>query len=546
MNYSFSVVYRFLGLIVLLSVRLFLCDMLDAAVRNDSLMTVLETELSKVQDYTVAKEHHIDSLEKYFEKCSSDNLSLSYDITKHLFREYEVYIFDKALEYVKQLENIAVAMDDKDRMDESRLLLCSLLISGGLFSPAEHILSEFEAGSISDSNRRLYYTIGGRLYYDLAQYSDDAYYMREYKNRGNVYQSALLGMEPEDSVDFAVAKAKYMIYSKEGSYYEAVHVLEEVRGRLDVSDREYAIVASFLAFFYQQLKDQDKARELLIGAAISDIRNNVKETTAAVELASLFYGEGNLDMAHKCISRALDDATFFNARHRKIQISQILPLIETNRLILEQEKRANIRKYAWVITSLVVVLIFAVIVICLQLVRINRSRKTISEVNGRLKESNRIKDRYIVRFFDLCTSYIDKMDRQRKVFGRKLREGKYSEMQRMIQKADSEAERQDLLMTFDSIFLNLFPSFVDDFNRLLEEDARIYPKKPELLTTELRIFALIRLGIDDTSSISNFLKCSPNTIYTYKTRVRSRAVVHDKKDFDMMVMKIGLDSGEIS
>lgn len=547
MNLLFSNIFRFMRIACIIALQFLPFGIMEASTHRDSLLLILETELSEVQYYTEYKEIRIRNLQDSLDKCPPEAQHEKYDLTKLLFKEYEVYIFDKAFEYAKQMERIALEMGDKVRIDEAKLELCSLLISGGMFTTAEDMLTGLDANGMTESNRRLLNTIGGRLYYDLSQYSDDTYFMYEYRSEGNIYQKKLLEMGPgEDSVDFAVAEAKYMIYTKKGNYNEAIRILEKICDRLDLSDRKYAIVASFLAFFYQQMNMPEQAMDLYLGAAISDIRNNVKETTATVELASLFYEQGNMDMAHKCITRALEDATFFNARHRKIQISQILPLIETNRMILEQEKRENIRKYAWVITSLVAVLVFAVIVICLQLIRIYKSRKTISEVNSRLRESNCIKDRYIVRFLDLCTSYVDKIERQRKTFGRKLREEKYAELQRMIQKASREAERQDLLMTFDSIFLNLFPTFINDFNELLEEDARIYPKNPELMTTELRIFALIRLGIDDTASISNFLKCSPNTIYTYKTRIRSKTKIPQKKDFDMMVMKIGLDYSQIS
>ena len=99
----------------------------------------------------------------------------------------------------------------------------------------------------------------------------------------------------------------------------------------------------------------------------------------------------------------------------------------------------------------------------------------------------------------------------------------------------------ELYAKFDSIFLNIYPDFIEEFNNLLVPEERIYPKQDELLTTELRIYALIRLGITDSNKIASFLRYSLRTVYNYRTKVRNKSAV-TRGDFEDYVKKIGLKS----
>jgi len=102
-----------------------------------------------------------------------------------------------------------------------------------------------------------------------------------------------------------------------------------------------------------------------------------------------------------------------------------------------------------------------------------------------------------------------------------------------------EDELQELLEHFDAVFLRLFPSFIDDFNALLRKDEKIIPADRNALNTDLRIFALIRLGIDESSKIAEFLHYSPNSIYAYRARIKNKAT-GNRDDFERQVKEIGM------
>ena len=158
----------------------------------------------------------------------------------------------------------------------------------------------------------------------------------------------------------------------------------------------------------------------------------------------------------------------------------------------------------------------------------------------RLNDSNRVKDEYIGKFLNICSEYIDKLDNYRKRVNRKLKAGQHTDLLRMTGSEQlKEDELKELFDNFDSVFLNLFPTFIDDFNALLKPEERITPPSAGRLNTDLRIFALIRLGIDESSKIADFLRYSPNSIYAYRARIKNKAA-GERENFERMVKEIGM------
>ena len=149
----------------------------------------------------------------------------------------------------------------------------------------------------------------------------------------------------------------------------------------------------------------------------------------------------------------------------------------------------------------------------------------LSTVNSQLSESNRVKEEYIGRFMSLCSQYIDKLDNYRKMVNKKMKNKELEELFLLSKSTElKEKELEELFLNFDSVFLHLFPNFVNDFNDLLQPEVRVQPKEDNRLTTEIRIFALIRLGIEDSSKIAEFLHYSVNTIYNYRARIKNGAI----------------------
>lgn len=278
-------------------------------------------------------------------------------------------------------------------------------------------------------------------------------------------------------------------------------------------------------------------------------------------LASVLYETGDIEEAYRCIKSSMEDAMFCNARLRTYEVSKIFPIIDLAYQENVNKQKAELQLFLILVSILSFFLIIAVIYVYRQMKRVARIRKELyrtnvklselnqdlqssnsqlNEVNKELSEANQIKETYIGHFLDLCSTYINKLEKYQNTLNKKAVEKKLDELYKMLKSKEMiENELKELYENFDSIFLHLYPDFVEEFNSLLSENERFVLKPNELLNVELRIFALIRLGITDSSKIANFLHYSANTIYSYRTRVRNKAAV-PRDQFEKMVMKIGI------
>ena len=239
----------------------------------------------------------------------------------------------------------------------------------------------------------------------------------------------------------------------------------------------------------------------------------------------------------------MEDATFYGARHRKIEISSILPIIEKAQLNKIKDKNDVLKNIVILLTILSVLIIVFLIIIFKQLVARNKSKKVMAnsysqlqEMNKRLGEANIIKEEYITYFIKATSDLISKIDYMQKSMLHKIITKKTDEVIASLKRYNVKEERESLFHQFDEIFLKLFPSFITDFNLLFPSDHISLIKKGELLNTELRIYALYRLGIQDANQIASFLELSVATIYTYKTRIKSKSEYKDI--FEQKIMEI--------
>ena len=288
---------------------------------------------------------------------------------------------------------------------------------------------------------------------------------------------------------------------------------------------------------------ENKAIEYLILAAISDIKAATKETVALRNLAKILFDLGDKQRAYKYIILALEDATYYNARHRKIEIAKILPIIEGERLLLLENQKSSLIWLTIITGALGLFVLFFLIVIYFQLKKLKRIRKTLqvavnnlSNTNKELRLANKIKEEYIGYFFDVNSEYIDKLDNLQKNVLRKVNLRQYDDLLKLIKGKNIKSERQFLYHRFDEIFLKIFPDFIPEFNKLFKPKDKTVLKPNELLNSELRIFGLIRLGVNDNEKIAKFLNLTVTTIYTYKTKAKARAI--NKEDFHKQLMAI--------
>jgi hypothetical protein len=227
-----------------------------------------------------------------------------------------------------------------------------------------------------------------------------------------------------------------------------------------------------------------------------------------------------------------------------VQLSSILPLIEAEKLnIVEKEKR-NAITYAIVVTFLLIILIGLTIIIFRQVNKLKKAEKIITEaniqqkiINKKLLEANKIKEEYIGYFFSGNSEFYTRIEKFKKSVEQKIFDRKLDEIRFLVNNLNLKKERDELLKNFDQIFLKLFPNFTSEFNALIKEDDQVKLKDGEILNTDFRIFALIRMGIHDTEKIARILGYSVNTINTYKTKIKNKSIVPNE-DFEEKIMQI--------
>nr|WP_255724101.1 DUF6377 domain-containing protein [Terrimonas ginsenosidimutans] len=308
----------------------------------------------------------------------------------------------------------------------------------------------------------------------------------------------------------------------------------------------------------------DKAEEFYTRAAIADIENAINDHGAIQNLSINFYYSGNIDRAYRYAKSALEDAIFCNVKFRTLIMSEFYSIINAAYQEKAEKNRRQLKNYLVLISILSLFLIGAVVYVYRQMRRISRVKETLLQTgrqleqlngqilqaneqlrssNDQLQESNQVKQEYIAQFFDICSSYIDKLENYRKMLNKHAIAKQFEELSRILKSTDfTNTEIQGLYRRFDLIFIHLYPDFVEAFNGLLLPEERIMLKEGETLNTELRIFALERLGITDSVRIAAFLRCSISTVYNYRTKARNRSAV-SREAFDEQISKIGRSLG---
>jgi len=355
-----------------------------------------------------------------------------------------------------------------------------------------------------------------------------------------------------------MVKSDQLIVNKK--YDEALNLLQAYYPTIPKDNHDRAIIAYSISQAYHGKKERELEKKWLAISAIYDLRSDTKEYISLRSLAFILYEDGEIDRAYKYIKRSLDDALFCNARLRTIEISQMLPIIEKAYQLETKARQRQLTIFLISISILSLFLLIALFLLYRQMKKLTKARMDLSlaneqlntlnkelfatneqlkETNNTLLEANLIKEEYIGRYMDQCSLYIDKLDNYRHLLNRTAAAGKINDLLHAIKSNQFiEDELKEFYANFDSTFLQLFPNFIEAFNGLLVSGEAILPKPGELLNTELRIFALIRLGITDSVKISHFLRYSLSTIYNYRTKTRNKAI-GERDDFDAQVMRIG-------
>lgn len=533
-----------------------LCASLTAQNNLDSLLIVLDKTVEQSSQYENAKKLRIDLIK---EGLTNRELSQEerYHVNSQLFSEYESYICDSARHYINRNIEIAKSSGRQDWLDESLLKKAHILATSGLYAEGVELLESVNKHNLSDKLLVDYYMTFENIYLYHAEYAQDDEYLPEYLKRMNAYRDSILLVVTEGTYQYMITWGPVLVDRNQKK--EAEELLNNYLSQVAPDTREYAIVTSILAFICQY-NDQPELRKVYLAkSAIADIRAVVKENNSIRELAEILYEEADIERANNYMKKSMADASFYNARLRNVQASKMLPVIEHSYQLEKEMQRRKLQAFLWVISILSLFLILTIAYIVSQMKKLAKARSEVvcantelqklnadlveanrqqQQMNDSLTESNCVKEEYIGRFLGLCSAYIDKLETYRRMLNKKAASGKVEELYQTLKSSQFiDDELKEFYQNFDSSFLNIYPDFVECFNRLLPESEVIIPKQGELLTTELRIFALIRLGISDSSKIASFLRYSITTIYTYRSKLKNRSLYRD--DFEERVMKIG-------
>jgi tetratricopeptide (TPR) repeat protein len=491
-------------------------DELEKTLDNkDKYIGQKETSIQKKKDTLHIFESSNDLREQVFE-C----LELVY--------EYQSFVYDSAQYYINKAKRVAYQIKDPSLNSRIKIREGFVLLSSGLFKEALDTLNSVNPDFLNDSLKSDFYSTLARAYYDIADYTRDPIFMPEYISRGNTYIDSALHFATPNTNEFWAIKSLQRI--KKSDWSGAKYIFEYWLNNYDLPRHHYAIATSSLGYIYQMTGFPNQAIKYFALAAIADVKTATMETVALRNLADLFYAKGEEKRAYRYIIEALNQADYYNARHRQLEVSQILPIIEGDRMNMIKKQRDRTVIFSCFISLLLISLIIAIR-------RLNIARLTIRKANENLIEANKIKDEYIADFFNQNSTYIEKIEHVQKWFNRMVVTKQFEALRKFPEYINVQNERDLLYERFDRMFLKLFPNFVEEFNKLLMEGEQIQLKDDQLMTMDLRIYALIRLGINDNEKIASFLNYSVNTIYTYKTKIKGKAR-NSSEEFKQKVMEI--------
>lgn len=523
----------------------------------DSLMEKLQEAIDNREAFIQQKESRIVELRKEISAAENDNRRS--DALDALINEYNSYNTDSALAICRRRELLARKNGNPVMIRNAMMNTANVLATTGMYKEAMEIMDTIHAADIPGYMHPFRYHILRTLYGMMADYAVRDDDREKYSALTTQYLDSLTAVNPPGSVGYVMAAAT--LHNARGEYENAAELVNRFLHDNETTTHEKAICNFTLSETYEPAGDTRRQKEYLIRAAIADMQSAVREYISLRNLAVLLYREGEVEDAYNLLRISMEDAAKCNARMRVVELNNIFPLVNDMYLDVIQRQKRNLRWSLIIISILSAILLGAVFYVLKQMKRTAAAKKDVEhanemlqQLNNELKASNaalqaanqsiaensRIKEEYIARYMDQCSLYIEKLDSYRKQLGKLIIAGKTRQLNDTLKStAFLDEELKAFYDNFDNTFLNLFPTFVADFNALLRPEEEIVPKKPGHLTTELRIFALIRLGIGDSVKIAQFLRYSVTTIYNYRTKARNKAVGNRDK-LEEEVMKIGL------
>ncbi len=523
---------------------------------TDSLISALEKEILNSKSYVKNKESKIKNLVALL-KDEKANLNNQYFVISKIIDEYQYYSFDKALFYTERNLEVAKQLNDQFKITESKLKLARLLVDSGRYKESLDLVKGIQSKNLKSELINDYYFIQKEAYSGLSFYTMVKNSKSEYDLLYSKYKDSLSEkLANSSSETLALLEKKYR---DTRALEKALEINSKRLQNLKIGNRDYSMVTFERSLLYQLEGDIKNQKKYLILSAISDIRSNVKDNASLTELAMILYSENDIDRAHNFITFSMEDAKFYNSPLRFVNISNILPAITNAYETRSAEQKSKLKNFVILISLLSIVLLMVITYIFKQNKKLSAAKNKLNTANNELNrlntelnftnedlsrlyqllsESNDIKEHYIATFLNLYSEYIDKLDIYRKLVTKYIITNKTNELLELTKsKQVIDTELKVFYKNFDESFLHIYPNFITQFNELLKPEEQIIIKSAdENLNSELRIYALIRLGITNSAKISKILRYSVNTIYNYRVKIKNSAI--NREEFENLVKKI--------
>lgn len=477
-----------------------------------------------------------------------------------LYEEYKTYKSDSSIYYIHQAIDLAKRNNMKSDITKLRSLLALQYSTSGAFTEALHVLQSIDKKTLNNSNKKDYYIAFYHVYGELGftNINIDTELSQEFYSKQDCYRDTLFSILSPNSEDYLMRKE--VLLTSQNKLKEALKINDIRLSKCKKGSHEYGIVAYYRYLIYRSLKDEDMVKYWLLQSAICDVKCAINDQASLRILAEILSKEKDVERSYKYINFSWKANKKFCTRIRSWQISPVLGTIDHN--YQAELKKANHRLIFAIICVSLLVIALALLTFYVNkqksylLNARNELKKTntqleelnnkLSSTNGMLKasndklnESNEVKEEYIGQFLGACSHYIDKLDKMRLNVNKMVKNKQYNELYSMTKSSEvKEQELEELYANFDKVFLNLFPNFVEDLNGLLKEECQIHLSSPNKLSAIVRVFALIRLGIDDSTKIAEFLHYAVNTIYNYRAKLRNGAL-NDRNEFEKKVRELG-------
>lgn len=513
------------------------------------LLKQLDAILSQQETYSIQREKRVDEIK---ERLETEELSADEGWLEcgRIVDECLAFQTDTALTYALRKKEYAVRTGDSLKVRETDLNLAQIYSIMGLNEEAFSIIDENPKRWSTPFLRSYAQSIRSSLYESICQSVDNSGLKQKYQRLlYDAYSSQLATQTPEtDGSSYYYTKAN--ILNLEGRYHEAREWLESNVSHIITDDREEAIYWYLLAqTCLGGAGSRTEAEVFFARSALNDIRLGIKEHTSLLQLAQMLYADGDISHAYRYLKVSLEDAQYCNSQKRMLKASSLFTIID-NDYQIRKSRQMRVLYISLAISTLLIILLAIAFSYIGKMYRskqiVNRRlaemNSKLKELNGQLSEANIIKEAYIAHYIDYCLNNIDFIDSHLKLIARLIRNNDTAALKKAT---DFEVFTRKALVRFyddfDSAFLHLFPTFVEEYNNLLKPEERIVLKSDDCLNTELRVYAFIRLKITDSATIARLLHCSLSTVYNNRTAARNKAA-GNRDEFEKKVAEIGINN----